>query len=62
MSTGNETVATEDVTGQQEQMEIVAPSAAPPHLVSAPDVDAPAQDSRGRFTLGILSRRIDIRR
>jgi RND family efflux transporter MFP subunit len=54
MSTGNETVATEDVTGQQEQMEIVAPSAAPPHLVSAPDVDAPAQGSRGRFALGIL--------
>jgi RND family efflux transporter MFP subunit len=54
MSTGNETVATEDMTGQQEQTAIVTTSAAPPHVVSAPDVDAPAQGSRGRFTLGIL--------
>ena len=54
MSTGNETVATEDVTGQQEQAATVASSATAQHAVSEQDIDAPAHGSRGRRTVGIL--------
>jgi len=54
MSTGNEIVATENVTRHQEQSVIVTPSATAPHAVSPPDVDAPVQAPRGRRILGIL--------
>ena len=54
MSTGNETVATEDVIGQQQQAPILASSAAPPHAVSEHDSDALVQRPIGRFTLGTL--------
>jgi RND family efflux transporter MFP subunit len=54
MSTDNETVEMEDVNGKREQAATVASSVAPPHAVAAVNVDASAQVSGGRRTVGIL--------
>jgi RND family efflux transporter MFP subunit len=54
MSTDNETVEMEDVNDKQQQAATVASSVAPPHAVAAVNVDAPAQVSGGRRTVGIL--------
>jgi RND family efflux transporter MFP subunit len=54
MSTDNETVEMEDVNGKQQQAATVASSVAPPHAVASVNVDAPAQVSGGRRTVGIL--------
>jgi RND family efflux transporter MFP subunit len=54
MSTDNETVEMEDVNDKQQQAATVASSVAPPHAVASVNVDAPAQVSGGRRTVGIL--------
>jgi RND family efflux transporter MFP subunit len=54
MSLEIETVEMERVDGKQEHAGTVASSVAPPHAVTAANVDTPAQVPRGRRTVGIL--------
>jgi RND family efflux transporter MFP subunit len=54
MSTANETIEREDVNSAQGQPATAATSVEPQSVVAAANVDAPAQISRARSTLGIL--------